>query len=122
MSVGGGRRAVLPCFAFTFIAFPTLLPLHPTSKFQVKSKLHYLLCAVRCAAGCSVAMDTFVVRTLLVPSTMLRLLLKQHNWWPRKMVPVNPDADRTYTSGTSGGEGAGHGGQLEAPQCLPQVA
>jgi RND superfamily putative drug exporter len=44
--------------------------------------------------------DTFLVRTLLVPCVMLTL--KDKNWWPRKVVPVNPEADAAYDAATSG--------------------
>ena len=35
--------------------------------------------------------DTFLMRTLLVPCVMLTL--KEKNWWPRKVPPVCPAAD-----------------------------
>lgn len=72
-------------------------------------------------AGCSVAMDTFVVRTLLVPSVML--LLKQRNWWPRKMAPVDANADRTYARPASAQAAVGqrHWPSEEVPHCQRQT-
>ena len=40
-------------------------------------------------------MDTFLVRTLLVPSTVV--LLGRWNWWPSKMS--RPDAARQVVTG-----------------------
>ena len=40
-------------------------------------------------------MDTFLVRTLLVPSTVV--LLGRWNWWPSKLS--RPGADRQGTAG-----------------------
>jgi RND superfamily putative drug exporter len=41
------------------------------------------------AAG--ILMDTFLVRTLLVPSTVI--LLGDHNWWPSRLPPTATGAD-----------------------------
>ena len=49
--------------------------------------------------------DTFLVRTLLVPCVMLTL--KDKNWWPRKMVPVDPQADATYAAAHDSSDGPG---------------
>ena len=38
-----------------------------------------------------VIMDTFVVRTVLVPCTVV--LLGRWNWWPSKLVVDSPEAD-----------------------------
>jgi RND superfamily putative drug exporter len=38
-----------------------------------------------------VVMDTFLVRTLLVPSTVA--LLGRWNWWPSKITPRGPSPD-----------------------------
>jgi RND superfamily putative drug exporter len=57
-----------------------------------------------------ILMDTFLVRTLLVPSTVA--ILGRWNWWPSKV-----EAGTGYP-GTSGGGGGGGGGGTPAPQAL----
>jgi len=46
-----------------------------------------------------VIMDTFVVRTVLVPCTVV--LLGRWNWWPSKLVAVGPDAEGADAVGAS---------------------
>jgi RND superfamily putative drug exporter len=57
-----------------------------------------------------VLMDTFVVRTVLVPSTVV--LLGRWNWWPSRLSRV--PADRPGDDGHGGG-GPGDGGPGDAP-------
>ena len=52
--------------------------------------------------GVSVLIDTFLVRTLIVPCVMLSL--GPRNWWPRKMCAVNPNADADYDGETAPAE------------------
>ncbi len=47
-----------------------------------------------------ILMDTFLVRTLLVPSTVL--LLGRWNWWPSRLSRVSPD--RPQSTGLDGGK------------------
>ena len=53
-----------------------------------------------------VLMDTFVVRTVLVPSTVV--LLGRWNWWPSRLSRL--PADRPGDEGRGGGGGPGGGG------------
>ena len=52
-------------------------------------------------------MDTFLVRSLLVPSTVL--LLGRWNWWPGKLAEMD-EAD--------GAPSEGNGGGVEAPAAV----
>ena len=54
-----------------------------------------------------VIMDTFVVRTVLVPCTVV--LLGRWNWWPSKLVVDSPEADAV--SARRGRARAGDAGQ-----------
>ena len=56
-------------------------------------------------------MDTFVVRTVLVPSTVV--LLGRWNWWPSRLSRV--PADRPGDDGYGGGGGPGDGGPGDGP-------
>ena len=58
-----------------------------------------------------VLMDTFVVRTVLVPSTVV--LLGRWNWWPSRLSRV--PADRPGDEGYGGGGGPGDGGPGDGP-------
>ena len=58
-----------------------------------------------------VLMDTFVVRTVLVPSTVV--LLGRWNWWPSRLSRV--PADRPGDDGHGGGGGPGNGGPGDGP-------
>ena len=58
-----------------------------------------------------VLMDTFVVRTVLVPSTVV--LLGRWNWWPSRLSRL--PADRPGDEGHGGGGGPGGGGPGDAP-------
>jgi putative drug exporter of the RND superfamily len=58
-----------------------------------------------------VLMDTFVVRTVLVPSTVV--LLGRWNWWPSRLSRV--PADRPGDDGYGGGGGPGDGGPGDGP-------
>ena len=58
-----------------------------------------------------VLMDTFVVRTVLVPSTVV--LLGRWNWWPSRLSRV--PADRPGDDGHGGGGGRGDGGPSDGP-------
>ncbi len=58
-----------------------------------------------------VLMDTFVVRTVLVPSTVV--LLGRWNWWPSRLSRV--PADRPGDDGHGGGGGPGGGGPGDGP-------
>ena len=58
-----------------------------------------------------VLMDTFVVRTVLVPSTVV--LLGRWNWWPSRLSRV--PADRPGDEGHGGGGGPGDGGPGDGP-------
>ena len=58
-----------------------------------------------------VLMDTFVVRTVLVPSTVV--LLGRWNWWPSRLSRV--PADRPGDDGHGGGGGPGDGGPGDGP-------
>jgi len=63
------------------------------------------------AAG--ILMDTFLVRTLLVPSTVS--LLKRWNWWPAKLGRVNEDAPSNQR-GASTDDGRAPPHELEPSQ------
>ena len=60
-----------------------------------------------------VIMDTFVVRTVLVPCTVV--LLGKWNWWPSKLVADSPEADSVSANAdalglaTPGGADSGTG-------------
>jgi RND superfamily putative drug exporter len=58
------------------------------------------------AAG--VLMDTFVVRTVLVPCTVV--LLGRWNWWPSKLHDAAPGGHRGRVRGRARAVRAGHGG------------
>jgi hypothetical protein len=58
-----------------------------------------------------VLMDTFVVRTVLVPSTVV--LLGRWNWWPSQLS--RQPADRPGDDGHGGGGGPGGGGPGGGP-------
>ena len=58
-----------------------------------------------------VLMDTFVVRTVLVPSTVV--LLGRWNWWPSRLSRV--PADRPGDEGHGGGGGPGGSGPGDGP-------
>jgi hypothetical protein len=58
-----------------------------------------------------VLMDTFVVRTVLVPSTVV--LLGRWNWWPSRLS--RQPADRPGDDGHGGGGGPGGGGPGGGP-------
>jgi len=58
-----------------------------------------------------VLMDTFVVRTVLVPSTVV--LLGRWNWWPSRLS--RQPADRPGDDGRGGGGGPGGGGPGGGP-------
>jgi RND superfamily putative drug exporter len=58
-----------------------------------------------------VLMDTFVVRTVLVPSTVV--LLGRWNWWPSRLS--RQPADRPGDDGRGGGGGPGGGGPDGGP-------
>jgi hypothetical protein len=60
-------------------------------------------------------MDTFLVRTLLVPSTVI--LLGRWNWWPGRLS--QQPADRPGDDGHGGGGG---GGVPSVPPATPQAA
>jgi MMPL family protein len=47
-----------------------------------------LMCCVITALALGILMDTFLVRTLLVPSTVV--LLGRWNWWPSHMSKISP--------------------------------
>ncbi len=75
-----------------------------------------------------ILMDTFLVRTLLVPSTVA--ILGRWNWWPSKVEagmvyggaasPMSPQADVPSPDGVAArhsvGAGAGAGRRLPRPQ------
>jgi RND superfamily putative drug exporter len=46
-----------------------------------------------------ILMDTFLVRTLLVPSTVV--LLGRWNWWPSRLTVGEPDASAESITGES---------------------
>ena len=62
-----------------------------------------------------VLMDTFVVRTVLVPSTVV--LLGRWNWWPSRLS--RQPADRPGDDGHGGGGGPGDGGPGDGPTAGP---
>jgi hypothetical protein len=64
-----------------------------------------------------VVMDTFVVRTVLVPSTVV--LLGRWNWWPSRLSRQSADLP-----GDEGHGGGGDGGDdvPVAPPAAPQTA
>ncbi|MGD0068150.1 MAG: MMPL family transporter, partial [Streptosporangiaceae bacterium] len=55
-----------------------------------------------------ILMDTFIVRTILVPCTVV--LLGRWNWWPSKLGQVSPEA--------GGGEGTARDAE---PAAQPQT-
>ena len=57
--------------------------------------------AISLALG--ILMDTFLVRTLLVPSTVV--LLGRWNWWPSKLTMDRPERPLPATVGVRGGRG-----------------
>jgi RND superfamily putative drug exporter len=59
--------------------------------------------------GLGILMDTFLVRTLLVPSTVV--LLGRWNWWPSRMSRRHAHPDLP-AHGPSGGTADGQAGQL----------
>jgi RND superfamily putative drug exporter len=65
-----------------------------------------------------ILMDTFLVRTLLVPSTVV--LLGRWNWWPSKMSRVGAEAPAAavpaQAAGSSGNHVAGGPGGAEEPR------
>ena len=54
------------------------------------------------AAG--IVLDTFLVRTLLVPSTVV--LLGRWNWWPSRLTVDHDSLDRAETNAELGLSGA----------------
>jgi RND superfamily putative drug exporter len=68
-----------------------------------------------------ILMDTFLVRTLLVPSTVV--LLGRWNWWPSRMSRTSPDLPLSAASGgtsdAGGGDGTAAGGTQESRQPDP---
>ena len=55
-----------------------------------------------------VLLDTFVIRTMLVPAIMVHL--GKHNWWPRKLLPPtlgdSPPPSAATASSTTADVGA----------------
>src|ERR1700760_4315332 len=64
-----------------------------------------------------VLMDTFVVRTVLVPSTVV--LLGRWNWWPSRLS--RQPADRPGDEGHDGGGGGGGDDVPSAPTVTPEA-
>jgi hypothetical protein len=62
-------------------------------------------------------MDTFLVRTLLVPSTVV--LLGRWNWWPSKLTMDRPEAP-TAVSGSR--EAVAGSGEAVAGSAEPESA
>jgi len=60
-----------------------------------------------------VIMDTFVVRTVLVPCTVV--LLGKWNWWPSKLVVDSPDADALGLATPGKDDGAADSGTGSVP-------
>ncbi len=65
-----------------------------------------------------VVMDTFVVRTVLVPSTVV--LLGRWNWWPSRLS--RQPADQPRDEGYGGGGGGSDGDVPVAPPAAPEAA
>jgi RND superfamily putative drug exporter len=76
-----------------------------------------------------ILMDTFLVRTLLVPSTVV--LLGRWNWWPSRLARSRPDepgpgsgsvTEPSPAAGTTAAVGAtGKAGQQAAPAAQPET-
>jgi putative drug exporter of the RND superfamily len=64
-----------------------------------------------------ILMDTFLVRTLLVPSTVV--LLGRWNWWPSKLTMDRPEAPARAPAPVSGEAVAGSAGPESAPTNQP---
>jgi RND superfamily putative drug exporter len=67
-----------------------------------------------------VVMDTFVVRTVLVPSTVV--LLGRWNWWPSRLSRQAADRPGDEGHGGGGGDGDVPSGPPAAPVAAPETA
>jgi uncharacterized membrane protein YdfJ with MMPL/SSD domain len=65
-----------------------------------------------------ILMDTFLVRTLLVPSTVV--LLGRWNWWPSKLTMDRPEAPPPAPVSGPGKAVAGSAGPESAPTAQPE--